>query len=974
MSNKIKHVRVPTEVLDIEDSVSDNSNDTGNKRNIQNTMEETKEESIHKTKVDHQQQPIIQLTTQITQNKNSTKKTHEKHKSVNSQESRAVTNLSPQQTHHGFHQLPQNDEHNYPFDSELIGKRIKLKIIKDDPTNDTITYEIKSITSKIDDPPLHNIVTESTNGWLFLKGYKCENNEENKTRCTNLIIAIIVILLQILAYFTLSFYLISSTHEEEKFREETCYGPNCYKDETHCMHISTGGVMAILLVGFLWADMINTTSMIIDSFNGIKLVNKTQLIASIAILFELCSAMICGILVGLYTQSEFDAINGAVGILFVHDLDEKIFDAMDVIGDKKNNVCHNICDCICNIRRKKILAVILWIVVAMIIAIPYACMYTNHSFFAGNNCAKGEFNCGGGECIWEGFVCNGVEDCSGGHDERQYCDFSLVTCPHDMFRCESTGSCIDMIKQCDGVTDCKDGSDELFVVALNANDSFRCVSDGLCIAESKRCDGVLDCNDGSDEGRDQNCSAKIADITCGDPDIISSFEYKYPDDVYHLKVSNGSMFKCNNGQCIDGKYLCDGVSDCIDASDEYPIFYKPNEFPFAKSCPYDRLIECNNDDVLCKLSGKCITKVRICDGTHDCPDGADERMCPTPEICNVNENFFNPVFQCGSQIAKINTTHIVLTDRSSFRLIYPVYNDQNKLVKIDLDYTDGYPPYLIRIVLDPFIDVYNLTTLAFEHLDQTDVITQAMHFAGTLYISSNYKNINNDVGCLPIEYRCDGVVDCGDSSDEMMCDLFGCNDDEYQCEFGKCIPNDWVCDGVCDCLPGSDQGGTAYCEDDEKSFYNYTTEETTNVYGEECAGRMVKLGIPIESGSIYRTVYDGCNYPVSRSIEPGGAQRLHYVFEVSCNYSNVWMTTCHENVTDFRTSMTVQGGWASPLTQSSHPSVCYDGVGNNILWNMTEFCRGPMHAMDNYVIFRVQIEAVYVKEAFGKVRFVALCS
>ncbi len=34
-------------------------------------------------------------------------------------------------------------------------------------------------------------------------------------------------------------------------------------------------------------------------------------------------AMIGGILVGLFSSSAFDAINGAVGILFVHDLDEK---------------------------------------------------------------------------------------------------------------------------------------------------------------------------------------------------------------------------------------------------------------------------------------------------------------------------------------------------------------------------------------------------------------------------------------------------------------------------------------------------------------------------------------------------------------------------------------------------------------------------------------------------------------------------
>ncbi len=69
--------------------------------------------------------------------------------------------------------------------------------------------------------------------------------------------------------------------------------------------------------------------------------------------------MVCGILVGLYSVSEFDAINGAVGILFVHDLDEKIFSAMILMNDNK----------------KKIFALLLWIILSVIIAILCACRF-----------------------------------------------------------------------------------------------------------------------------------------------------------------------------------------------------------------------------------------------------------------------------------------------------------------------------------------------------------------------------------------------------------------------------------------------------------------------------------------------------------------------------------------------------------------------------------------------------------------------
>ncbi len=55
-----------------------------------------------------------------------------------------------------------------------------------------------------------------------------------------------------------------------------------------------------------------------------------------------------------------------------------------------------------------------------------------------------------GECIWEGFVCNGIKDCQHGQDEMG-CDFSLVQCPEGQFRCESTGQCITEDYVCDGM-------------------------------------------------------------------------------------------------------------------------------------------------------------------------------------------------------------------------------------------------------------------------------------------------------------------------------------------------------------------------------------------------------------------------------------------------------------------------------------------------------------------------------------------
>ncbi|KAF4524944.1 hypothetical protein B566_EDAN012700 [Ephemera danica] len=52
---------------------------------------------------------------------------------------------------------------------------------------------------------------------------------------------------------------------------------------------------------------------------------------------------------------------------------------------------------------------------------------------------------------------------------------------------------------------------------------------------------------------------------------------------------------------------------------------------------------------------------------------------------------------------------------------------------------------------------------------------------------------------------CDGVDDCGDSSDERNCNE-PCPELEFKCHSnGRCILNAWRCDGDADCKDGSDE-------------------------------------------------------------------------------------------------------------------------------------------------------------------------
>jgi low density lipoprotein-related protein 2 len=54
---------------------------------------------------------------------------------------------------------------------------------------------------------------------------------------------------------------------------------------------------------------------------------------------------------------------------------------------------------------------------------------------------------------------------------------------------------------------------------------------------------------------------------------------------------------------------------------------------------------------------------------------------------------------------------------------------------------------------------------------------------------------------IPIDWVCDEVPDCSDSSDEVT----GCGIPAFTCGDGQEIPADWQCDMFMDCVDGSDE-------------------------------------------------------------------------------------------------------------------------------------------------------------------------
>nr|XP_012214846.1 PREDICTED: uncharacterized protein LOC105667577 [Linepithema humile] len=205
------------------------------------------------------------------------------------------------------------------------------------------------------------------------------------------------------------------------------------------------------------------------------------------------------------------------------------------------------------------------------------------------------------------------------------------------------------------------------------------------------------------------------------------------------------LYRCSYGACVNYTARCNGLVDCIDASDEIACDRDSNDV-----CS-DREFQCSTDHL------ECVPLAEMCNGYKDCSDGSDENA-----ICHE--------YSCPEY---------------TFRCLYGGCVHQEVIC-------DG-----VKDCIDGTDEDLNMCTA----INCKDGECPQHKCRDEEFVCKNGGQ------CLPITKICDGARHCLDASDESteMCNARKCPENWFRCVYGGCIRPEWKCDSRLNCHDWSDE-------------------------------------------------------------------------------------------------------------------------------------------------------------------------
>ncbi|XP_074039673.1 LDL receptor protein 1 [Leptinotarsa decemlineata] len=233
-------------------------------------------------------------------------------------------------------------------------------------------------------------------------------------------------------------------------------------------------------------------------------------------------------------------------------------------------------------------------------------------------------------------------------------------------------------------------------------------------------------------------------------------------------------FQCfHNQHCIPNTYLCDGVDNCKDGSDESSDPGGPCEH-----------VSCGESQVRCDKT-TCIAKHWICDGEKDCFDGYDENPSLCSEICLPTQFKCNNSRRCIPMVWRCDNVHDCGFD----------------------DHSDETDCKNSTCEMNEFMCKSGRCIAADFYCDSIKDCDDGSDEEGCLTCDPQLEIPCKPLDtCLAKSALCDGKPNCPDGSDEKDCGpKIECEPEEFMCANFECIRKEFKCDSDLDCLDGSDE-------------------------------------------------------------------------------------------------------------------------------------------------------------------------